>query len=236
MLKDRSVDLVVTSPPYNVGRGGYIDNRLYDEYIEWLEKIFGMLYPKLCPGGRLCINIGEGKNGRLPMTAHLTQCLEKTGYLPYGRIVWDKQQISNRTTWGSWLSPSSPSFPAPVEYILIFCKESYKLLKDGISDLIKEEFVSWAYGIWRFPAESRMRQKYNHDAVFPEELPRRCIKMLSWVGALVVDPFSGTGTTAVVACELGRDFICFEEVAEHYKTSLNRLENRKKRLKMKLFN
>jgi len=145
-LADNSIDLVVTSPPYNVGWGGYIDNRPYEEYINWLEGIFSLLYPKLCPGGRRCVNIGEGK-----------------------------------------------------------------------------KFTAWAYGIWRFAPESQMVRVFDHDAVFPEELPRRCIKMLSWIGAVVLDPFSGTGTTAVVAYELGRNYIGFEEVKKHYQTSLKRL-------------
>ena len=98
-LADNSIDLVVTSPPYNVGWGGYIDNRPYEEYINWLEGIFSLLYPKLCPGGRRCVNIGQGKNGRLPTTAHITQRLEKIGYLPFAKVIWDKQQTSRRTAF-----------------------------------------------------------------------------------------------------------------------------------------
>ncbi len=222
LISDSAVDIVVTSPPYNVGRSSYDDDREYGAYLDWLEHIFLLLYPKMRSGGRVCINVGERKNGKIPLTSHLTHRMERIGYLPYARIVWDKQHTSSRTAWGSWMSASSPSFPSPVEYILVFCKEHYKLQRVGVSDLTAEEFTEWAYGVWKFAPEGRMT-RFGHDAVFPEELPKRCIKMFSWVGSLVVDPFSGTGTTAVVAHSLMRDFICFENVKKHYQTSLKRL-------------
>jgi len=226
LLGDNTVDLVITSPPYNVNRSSYADDLPYEEYLDWMEYVFSLIYPKLRTGGKICVNIGERKNGRIPLTSHLTQRLERIKYLPYTKIVWNKQHTSCRTAWGSWKSPSCPSFPSPVEYILVFCKEKYSLQKAGISDLTKEEFISWAYGLWKFPTERRMR-KFGHDAMFPEELPKRCIKMFSWIGDLVFDPFSGVGTTALVASKLKRNFIGFENVKKHYETSLKRLEKRK---------
>jgi site-specific DNA-methyltransferase (adenine-specific) len=137
--------------------------------------------------------------------------------------VWNKQQTSNRAAWGTYCSPLSPSFPSPFEYILIFAKETKSLQGRGETDLTAEEFKEWAYGIWTFPPETRQK-KFGHPAMFPYELPKRAIKMLSWVGATVLDPFNGAGTTTLAASNLGRDAIGFDISADYCKTAINRKE------------
>jgi site-specific DNA-methyltransferase (adenine-specific) len=220
-LDDDSIHLVVTSPPYNVDLGNnkynktpydlYNDNRDHHEYIAWLrDEIFGPLMPKLVSGGRVVINIGDPKNGRVP--SHVDICHFMTadlGYLPFTNIIWRKSQIANRTSWGSYMSPSCPSFPTPFEHILIFAKDAIKLQTNGETNLTPKEFQDWAIAEWTFAPEQRMKQ-IGHPAMFPVELPRRCIKMLSWIHDVVLDPFCGAGTTGVACKELNRRFIGIE--------------------------
>jgi site-specific DNA-methyltransferase (adenine-specific) len=244
-LTDNTVDLVVTSPPYNVDLGNnkdhnnpydlYNDNKDHKEYIEWLKGIFSSLYPKMKSGGRIAINIGDGKNGAVPTHSDIIYFMcNELGYIPFSTIIWNKSQIGNRTAWGSWLSPSCPSFPTPFEYVLIFSKEDKKLSTKGESDLHRDEFIKYAFAIWDIAPETRMKD-FGHPAMFPEELVARLIKMLCWKEAMVVDPFSGAGTTAVVCKRLGRNFIGFEMSKEYCQKSIERVKNQKPLDELDLF-
>ncbi len=231
-LEDGSFDLVVTSPPYNVNLGFnkyhrnpydlYNDNKEHGEYIAWLGIVFKLIYSKLVDGGRVCINIGDGKNGAVPTSSDVIQLLVHMGYVPYTHIIWDKSQVGPRTAWGSFGSPSCPSFPTPFEHILVFSKGSKKLLRGGETDLDKQEFIDWSLAMWRFAPETRQK-KFGHGAMFPEELPKRCIKMLSWKGARVLDPFAGAFTTGVVCKKLGREFVGIELSEEYCRVGADRL-------------
>ncbi|MFA5759890.1 MAG: DNA methyltransferase, partial [Clostridia bacterium] len=145
------MDLVVTSPPYNVDLGNnkfnknaydiYNDNLEHKEYLKWLKGIFEEIYKKLKPGGRAVINIGDPKNGRIPTHSDIINFMTRElNYLNMATILWMKNQVGNRFAWGSFASPSSPSFPEPFEYILIFAKESLKLQEKGEVDITPEEF------------------------------------------------------------------------------------------------
>ena len=219
LLSDNTIDLVVTSPPYNVDLGNnklhktpydlYNDNKEHKEYIIWLEKIFSLIYNKLVDGGRVCINIGDGKNGAVPTSSDIIQFMINIGYIPMTHIIWNKNQVGNRTAWGSFMSPSSPSFPTPFEHILVFCKINKKLQSIGITDLTKEEFINWSLSLWQFKPETKQKIM-GHTAMFPTELSTRCIKMFSWVGSTVLDPFMGLGTTGVSCAKHNRNFIGIE--------------------------
>lgn len=235
-MDNNLLDLVVTSPPYNVDLGNnkyhknpydiYIDNKDHHEYINWLANIFKALYPKIKSGGRLCVNIGDGKNGAVPTSSDLLQKCVDIGYIPMSHIIWNKFQVGPRTAWGSWKSPSSPSFPTPFEHMLVFCKDTNKLQWKGETDLLREEFIDWSLAMWKFAPETKQKQ-YGHNAMFPVELPVRCIKMFSWIGSVVYDPFMGAGTTAV-ACKLhNRNFIGSEISAAYCKTARERIRNGK---------
>jgi len=223
-MDDNTIDLVVTSPPYNVDLGNnkynknpynlYNDNKEHQEYISWLKEIFSLVYLKLKSGGRVCINIGDGKNGSVPTHSDIIQIMKYIGYIPMTTIIWNKSQIGSRTAWGSFKSPSCPSFPTPFEYILVFAKDNKKLQWKGETDLTKEEFIDWSLALWTFAPETRQK-KIGHPAMFPEELPKRLIKMFSWKGALVVDPCMGSGTTAIACINTNRNFIGFE-LDKHY--------------------
>ena len=222
---DKTIDLVVTSPPYNVDLGNnkyhknpydlYNDNKDHEDYINWLKNIFSLIYDKLYTGGRVCINIGDGDNGSVPTSSDIIQFMTKDiGYLPMAHIIWNKSQIGNRTAWGSFRSPSSPSFPTPFEHILVFAKETKKLQKDGETDLTKEEFINWSLSIWDMKPETNQK-KIGHNAMFPKELPKRLIKMFSWEKSTVLDPFAGVNTTGIACKELNRNYIgC--EISENY--------------------
>jgi len=228
------INLTVTSPPYNVDLGNnkynknpydlYVDNKDHREYIQWLRHIFEQIYRLTISGGRCCINIGDGKNGAIPTSSDIIHFMVSINWIPMTHIIWDKSQCGNRCSWGSWISPSSPSFPTPFEHILVFAKRTKKLQHQGITDLTREEFMDWSLALWRFPPETRQK-KIGHSAMFPIELPKRCIKMLSWVGATVFDPFAGACTTALAARELNRDCICCEISKEYCELGMRRLEN-----------
>ena len=236
-VPNEKVDLVVTSPPYNVNLGknkfnknsyaSYGDNMPHDKYIEWLKSIFGLIKPKMVQGGRVCINIGDGKNGSIPTHSDIIQFMTKDlKYLLKTTIIWDKNQIGNRTAWGTFQSPRNPSFPTPFEYILVFCNGSQS--KDGDKEDItvtKEDFIQNSLAIWKFNPESSMNKKYKHPAMFPIKIPYRLIQQLSYRGDLVFDPFSGMGTTCLAAAMSGRRWLGFELDELYAKRSVDRIES-----------
>lgn len=235
-IPDKSINLVVTSPPYNVDLGNnkyhknpydlYNDNKEHQEYISWLKEIFKEIYRLLVVGGRVCINIGDGKNGSVATSSDIIQFMKELNYIPMTHIILDKSQVGNRTAWGSFLSPSCPSFPTPFEHILIFAKENIKLLHKGITDLTKDEFIEWSLALWKFAPETKQK-KIGHNAMFPTELPKRCLKMLTYIGDTVLDCFSGAGTTGVACKMLNRRFIGIELSEEYMKIAQERIKNTK---------
>jgi len=239
-MDDNVVDLLITSPPYNLRLGDltgrvkpdllsqvkydvYNDDMEHSQYISWLEDIFSKVYRIMSPGGRVCINIGDGKNGRIPTHVDISHFMvNKIGYTPFTTIIWNKNQVTSRCSWGSYMSPSSPCFPSPFEYILIFSKGDRKLQKKGKSDISKDDFIKWAYGMWSFSASQA--KLIGHPAPFPEELPYRLIKMLSWEKSLIFDPFMGSGTTGVVCKKTGRDFIGTDISEKYCKLAQERID------------
>ncbi len=208
-IDNNYVDCIITSPPYNVGLAydGYNDNREYNEYLSFMGDVFKESYRLLCDGGRMCINIGDGKNGSISTHSDFIQICKNIGFNVMTTIVWNKNTTSNRTSWGSFMSPSCPSFPRGFEYILIFSKGK-KLQKTGVSTITKENFIKWSNGLWVFAPESL--KKIGHPAAFPLELPMRCIEMLTYKDAVVLDSFMGSGTTAIACIKGNRHFIGFE--------------------------
>lgn len=227
-------DLVVTSPPYNVDLGNnkfnrrpydvYRDNKDHSIYLEWLGEILVELNRVVKPGGRLALVLGDGKNGKVPTCADVVHLAVKAGWLPMANIAWLKNHRSNGCAWGSWKSPSCPSFPMNRETILVFANGSFKLKEKGETDLTREEFLEYAKGEWTIAPERRAKD-LGHPAPFPEEIPHRLIKMLSWVGAKVLDPFVGSGTTAVVAKLLGRSCVGLDVSEEYVRLSEERIRN-----------
>lgn len=235
-LPDNFIDLVVTSPPYNVDLGNnkynihkydlYKDDADYGEYIDWLYKIFKSLKPKMVTGGRVCINIGDKQNGKIPTHSDIIQFMTKElHYLMKTTIIWNKNQIGNRTSWGSFKSPQNPSFPTPFEFILVFCKDSQRKLGDQKDITVtKNEFITNSLASWSFMPETRMNKIYKHPAMFPIRLPYRLIQQLSYKNDVVLDVFSGMGTTCLAASMLKRKWIGFELSEDYAARSRERIE------------
>ncbi len=206
-IPDGSLDLTVTSPPYNVDISykGYKDNLPYAAYLEfsagWLSRCLALTRPT----GRLCLNVPLDKNkgGQQSVYADLTSIAKRIGWKYHSTIIWNEQNISRRTAWGSWMSASAPFVIAPVETIGVFYKEEWKREGgSGVSDVTRDEFLQWTNAMWTFGGESATR--IGHPAPFPLELPTRCIKLFSFVGDRVFDPFCGSGSTLVSCLQTGR--------------------------------
>jgi site-specific DNA-methyltransferase (adenine-specific) len=206
-LREASIDLVVTSPPYNLGvaYGPYSDRLPYHSYLKWVGVWAGELLRVSKLGGRVCINIplDTNKGGKRSVYADYVRVFVRAGWSYQTTIVWNEQNISRRTAWGSWLSPAAPFVTAPVEMIVVFYKGQWVRHRGGrTTDIQRDQFLAWTLGVWEFPGQDPTI--VVHPAPFPPELPRRLIKLYSFVEDVVLDPFVGSGTTCVVAKELGR--------------------------------
>lgn len=218
LFKKEFIDLIVTSPPYNVDikYNSHKDNLTCDEYLEFSEKWMRNCYKWSKPQARFLLNcpLDKNKGGQQSVGADLTLLAKKIGWKYNSTIIWNEGNISRRTAWGSWLSASAPFVIAPVELIIVFYKESWKKeYGSGKSDISKEEFMEWTNGLWTFNGESKKR--IGHPAPFPRELPRRCIKLFSFVDDIIFDPFVGSGTTLIEAANNNR-FGLGVEVDEKY--------------------
>ena len=197
-----SVDLVVTSPPYNVDiqYNSHKDDVSYADYLEFSRKWISRCFEWLKDDGRFCLNVPLDKNkgGQQSVGADLTTIAKEIGFHYHSTIIWNEGNISRRTAWGSWMSASAPYVIAPVELIVVLYKKNWKKTSGSkISDIERNEFMDWTNGLWVFNGESKKR--IGHPAPFPIELPRRCVKLFSYVDDVVLDPFSGSGTILIAA-------------------------------------
>ena len=224
-IESETVDLIVTSPPYNVGieYNTHNDEASYDKYLKWTEKWLSKAFDILKEDGRLCLNIplDKNKNGQQSVYADITTIAKGVGFKYHSTIIWNEGNISRRTAWGSWLSASAPYVIAPVEVILIMYKRFWKKLNKGNSDITKDEFLEWTNGLWTFSGESKKR--VGHPAPFPVELPKRCIKLFSYVGDVILDPFLGSGSTLIAAYKLNRRAIGVEIDEGYFKLAIDRV-------------
>jgi len=215
-LPDNCIHLMVTSPPYNVGKE-YDKDLTLREYLDFLEEVMREVYRTLVWGGRVCFNVANlGRKPYLPLHAYLIELFENIGFLFRGEVIWDKgDSVSGSSTaWGTWQSAVNPILRDQHEYIIVLSKGSFKREGRNKKDTItKEEFLEFTKSVWRFPPESA--KKVGHPAPFPEELPYRCIQLYTFEGDVVLDPFAGSGTTCVAALKTGRHFICIE-IEEKY--------------------
>jgi len=212
-ISSEEIDLIITSPPYNldIKYNSHNDTLSYKEYLNFSKKWISRCFRWLKDDGRFCLNIPLDKNkgGQQSVGADLTALAKKVGFKYHSTIIWNEGNISRRTAWGSWLSASAPYVIAPVELIVIFYKKYWKKTSGSKkSDISKKEFMEWTNGLWTFSGESKKR--VGHPAPFPIELPKRCIKLFSYIGDTILDPFMGSGTTLIAAYINNRKVIGIE--------------------------
>ncbi len=220
-IPDSSVHLMVTSPPYNVGKD-YDEDLMADEYMAMLDDVFAETYRLLVDGGRACINIANvGRKPYVPYHAMIIQSMLGNGFNMRGEVIWEKGAgAGSSTAWGSWCSASNPTLRDTHEYILIFNKGRFGRGK-GNSTITKDQFLECTKSVWKFGPESA--KKVGHPAPFPVELPRRCIQLYTFEGDVVFDPFCGSGSTGVAAVESSRRYLLVDSSKEYVKIAKNRL-------------
>lgn len=231
-IPNNSLHLMITSPPYNVSKE-YDNDLSLNEYLNLLKNCFTETYRVLVDGGRACINIANiGRKPYIPLSDYVSKIMIEIGFNMRGEIIWNKSAGAGiSTAWGSFQSASNPILRDVHEYILIFSKGNYKrerdkeekeLRKDNIT---KEEFIEWTKSVWTMNTESAKR--IGHPAPFPEELPNRLIKLFSFTNDIVIDPFMGSGTTAIAAIKNNRNFVGYEINKEYINLANNRILNLK---------
>ncbi len=241
LIPENSIDLIVTSPPYNVDvhYGNFRDDMPYEKYLEFTEKWLKKALRLVKPDGRMCLNIpldkskGRNEEGFQSVYADILSIAKKVGWKYFSTIIWNEGNISRRTAWGSWLSARAPYVIAPVEVIVVLYKNRWrKTSGGGISDITRDEFIEWTNGLWTFPGENR--KKIGHPAPFPLELPKRCIKLFSYVGDTVLDPFLGSGTTLIACALLKRKGIGVEIDSAYCEIAKKRVINEGALMQLKL--
>ena len=211
------VPLIVTSPPYNVGKE-YESDMPFPEYMDMLGDVFEECRRVLIPGGRICINVANvGRKPYIPLASHITTTMILLGFKMRGEIIWDKgASVGSSTAWGSWRSPSNPTLRDVHEYILVFSAGSMGRdapMVDPEATISSEEFTEYTKSIWKMKTASA--KSVGHPAPFPVELPYRCIQLYTWKNETVLDPFMGSGTTALAAIATRRRYIGYE-IDEQY--------------------
>ena len=223
-LPDNSVHLMVTSPPYNVGKE-YDEDFTLATYLNFLKSVWKEVHRVLVPGGRACINIANlGRKPYIPLHAFIVNDMVDLGFLMRGEIIWNKaSSASPSTAWGSWLSASNPTLRDIHEYILVFSKDMFgrKNINKRKNTISKEEFLEFTKSVWTFPAERA--RKVGHPAPFPVELPYRLIQLYAYENEVVLDPFMGSGQAAIASIKTKRHYIGYDINETYVKLADNRI-------------
>jgi site-specific DNA-methyltransferase (adenine-specific) len=252
-LPESTIDLIVTSPPYNVGidYDSHDDRMMMDEYWEFTEQWLTQAYRLIKDDGRVAINIPyevnvQDRGGRVLFMSEFWAVMKKVGFKFYGLVDLDENSPhrSKTTAWGSWMSPSSPYIYNPKEcVILAYKKDRIKKVKgesqwkgelvdleqeDGTikqkmmyQDEDKKEFMSLVYGQWEYFADTKQQTK----ATFSMDIPLKAIKILTYKNDIVLDPFTGSGTSLVAAEVSGRRWIGIELSENYTKVATDRVQH-----------
>lgn len=212
-VSDSSLEMVITSPPYNVGieYDGHDDGMDWDDWVALVREVLFLSWAKLIPGGRMAVNVvaGAGRSPLLPVGHTVEGIMLDLPRAHYrGPIVWYKRGTQgNSAAWGSFDSPSNPVLRGVFEMVYVMSKGSPERRdRSGRGDLPAGMFMRHALDVWEIPpAVQRM-----HPVPFPVELVRRLLQFYTWPGDHVLDPFAGSGVTGVAAEHLGRDWTCIE--------------------------
>jgi site-specific DNA-methyltransferase (adenine-specific) len=252
-LPESTIDLIVTSPPYNVGidYDSHDDRMMMDEYWDFTEQWLTQAYRLIKDDGRVAINIPyevnvQDRGGRVLFMSEFWTIMKKVGFQFYGLVDLDENSPhrSKTTAWGSWMSPSSPYIYNPKEcVVLAYKKDRIKKVKgesqwkgelvdleqeDGTikqkmmyQDEDKKEFMSLVYGQWEYFADTKQQTK----ATFSMDIPLKAIKILTYKNDIVLDPFTGSGTSLVAAEVSGRRWIGIELSENYTKVATDRVQH-----------
>ena len=228
-IPDNSLHLMITSPPYNVTKE-YDEDLSLKEYLQLLRNVFSETYRVLVYGGRACINIANlGRKPYIPLSDYISHTMIEIGYLMRGEIIWYKGAGAGVSmAWCSWQSAANPVLRDTHEYILVFAKGSFSRKKpEGKENTISgEQFMDWTKSVWTMNPESA--KKVGHPAPFPVELPYRLIQLYTYKGDIILDPFMGSGTTAIAALKAERKYVGYDINPEYVKLTEDRIASFKK--------
>jgi site-specific DNA-methyltransferase (adenine-specific) len=239
-VADLSVALLVTSPPYFAGKeyetdlaAGHVPSS-YVEYLEMLRDVFSVCLRKLEPGGRMAVNVANlGRKPYRSLSADVISILQDDlGMLMRGEVIWQKARgAGGSCAWGSFRSPQNPVLRDVTERVIVASKGRFdralsraRRQAEGLPNqptIATEDFLEATIDIWEIPSESA--RKVGHPAPFPVALPRRLIELYTYEGDLVLDPFMGSGSTAVAAVRTGRHFVGIETEPEYVQAARDRL-------------
>jgi len=223
-IPDSSVHLMVTSPPYNAGKE-YDRDITLAQYLDFLWQVWREVHRVLVPGGRACINIANlGRKPYIPLHSYIVRHMAEIGFLMRGEVIWHKgASASASTAWGSWRSPANPTLRDVHEYISIFSKAGFSRPnpEKRQATISREEFLELTKSVWTFPAVSA--KTIGHPAPFPVELPHRLIQLYTFAGEIVLDPFMGSGSTALAALQGNRHYVGYEIEPEYVRLAEKRL-------------
>jgi site-specific DNA-methyltransferase (adenine-specific) len=232
-IPDNSLHLMVTSPPYNVTKE-YDENLSLKEYLQLLQHVFSQTYRVLVNGGRACVNVANlGRRPYLPLSDFISQIMIEIGFQMRGEIIWNKGAGAGVSmAWGSWQSASNPVLRDVHEYILVFSKGSFNRQKTENKEntISKEQFMEWTKSVWTMNPESA--KKVGHPAPFPIELPYRLIQLYTFKGDVILDPFMGSGTTAIAALKSERKYIGYDNDPAYIKLAEERIAPYKLQMSM----
>lgn len=224
-LPDRSVHLMVTSPPYNVGKD-YDDDLTHEQYMQLIGNVMSETFRVLVDGGRALVNVANlGRKPYIPLHAYIIEQAALAGFHMRGEVIWNKSAgAGTSTAWGSWMSPSNPTLRDTHEYILVFQKPPFgrKPIDGREATISRDDFLEFTKSVWEFAPQSA--KQVGHPAPFPEELPRRAIELYTFSNEVVLDPFMGTGSTALAAIKSGRHFVGYDVSSEYVELAEQRLE------------
>jgi DNA modification methylase len=233
-LPDNCVDLVFTSPPYNFGLayGSTGDEDAWESYFQKLFAVLDECVRVLVFGGRIVVNVQPLFSDYIPSHHLVSRHLMEKRLIWKGEILWEKNNYNCKyTAWGSWKSPASPYLKYTWEFLEIFSKGDLK--KAGSpenADITADEFKEWVVARWSIAPERKMKE-LGHPAVFPEALATRVLKLFSFSGDVILDPFNGVGTTTAVARRLRRRALGIDIDPGYCETARRRMEAEEEKMR-----